>query len=592
MDKRYFLIGCFTLCLSACDNLPDYTPVDQVYWPEQNWNEDQRQKFYHTAQGTQLLPLKWFLALEQPSISLFSAPLFRNDDYIARFGFLPDTNKKYNPEALPVGFAVDRNFDNPNTGRHQTVVGITCAGCHTGQIEYEKEGVLYGIRIEGGSASANLDKFSVTLGVALTITYFDPFRFRRFARKVLGEDYTSEEKQDLKQQMRQYMFDPSSLAAAGLLTGFEDANTKAGFGRLSALERIGNVVFVNLSKKNLVAANAPANFPFLWYVSWLDWIQYNGSIHQPMTRNVGEALGVNSPINLTDPSPQKQLFQSTVQLGNLYELEGLLGGPYSFEDPNLPYQGLEYPAWPEPLLGRIDQQKAIKGARLYKQYCQHCHLPPIRSGEIHDSKYWSPANQYGKRFLKVTMVNIEVIGTDEHEAIGFARRVVRNNVVDLGALYVTDGKGTLMAGRALRVMIDKIINTWYDKNGVAEGDRPRMNGFRENRIRAPLAYKARPLDGVWATAPYLHNGSVPNLYQMLVPANERDKEFYTGNKRFDPRAVGFLSEEFSGGFEYDTSKTGNSNRGHEFSDSNSRGVIGPLLSDNQRWELIEYLKTM
>ena len=41
-------------------------------------------------------------------------------------------------------------------------------------------------------------------------------------------------------------------------------NTSAGFGRLSALERIGNVVFVNLGKKNLAVANAPANFPFLW----------------------------------------------------------------------------------------------------------------------------------------------------------------------------------------------------------------------------------------------------------------------------------------------------------------------------------------
>ena len=50
-------------------------------------------------------------------------------------------------------------------------------------------------------------------------------------------------------------------------------------------------------------------------------------------------------------------------------------------------------------------------------------------------------------------------------------------------------------------------------------------------------YKAAPRDGVWATPPFLHNGSVPNLYEMLIPAKERTKKFYIG-REFDPVKVG------------------------------------------------------
>jgi hypothetical protein len=50
-------------------------------------------------------------------------------------------------------------------------------------------------------------------------------------------------------------------------------------------------------------------------------------------------------------------------------------------------------------------------------------------------------------------------------------------------------------------------------------------------------WKAAPRDGVWATAPFLHNGSVPNLYEMLIPAAERTKKFWLGGD-FDPVKVG------------------------------------------------------
>ncbi|MCY1432981.1 hypothetical protein D9M71_489990 [compost metagenome] len=107
------------------------------------------------------------------------------------------------------------------------------------------------------------------------------------------------------------------------------------------------------------------------------------------------------------------------------------------------------------------------------------------------------------------------------------------------------------------------------------------------------AYKARPLDGIWATPPYLHNGSVPNLFQLLSPVAERDSQFYVGTFEYDPKFVGYRTERFPGGFLYKTSVTGNSNRGHEFRDGCRKdGVIGRALSPEERWALVEYLKVL
>ena len=94
-------------------------------------------------------------------------------------------------------------------------------------------------------------------------------------------------------------------------------------------------------------------------------------------------------------------------------------------------------------------------------------------------------------------------------------------------------------------------------------------------------YKAGPLNGIWATAPYLHNGSVPSLYQLLLPSRQRLATFKTGSRKFDSTNVGFDSE--NGPFQFDTSVSGNTNVGHPY---------GTLLNDDERWDLVEYLKTL
>ena len=107
--------------------------------------------------------------------------------------------------------------------------------------------------------------------------------------------------------------------------------------------------------------------------------------------------------------------------------------------------------------------------------------------------------------------------------------------------------------------------------------------------KAPRAYKARPLTGIWATAPFLHNGSIPNLKEILLPAGKRSKTFRLGTREYDTTAVGYLDvEKFDGkpSFVFDTSLPGNSNAGHEY------GTKDDQLTDDQRMELLEYLKSL
>ena len=144
----------------------------------------------------------------------------------------------------------------------------------------------------------------------------------------------------------------------------------------------------------------------------------------------------------------------------------------------------------------------------------------------------------------------------------------------------------------LRTVIQRIRDLQYNGLGLSPEARVAWDGYRDDQVTSPLAYRARPLDGMWATPPVLHNGSVPNLYELLSPADKRSKTFYTGTREFDIQRVGYVTSSFQGAFGFNTTTVGNSNAGHEFSNRPGKGVIGPELTDQQRFALIEYLKSI
>jgi uncharacterized protein (DUF2235 family) len=567
------LLGVAGISLFAFVNslqVPTIARPKYVAWLDQNWTSDQRQRFYHLAQGSELLPYAWFLALEQPRFTITGAPLLREDAYLQGFGFIPDSANSQNPDALPVGFSRDDRFVDPYTGQKNAVLGFTCAACHTGELFYGEQA----IRIDAGPSLVNLQKFSEALAFAVIWTYYDCFRFHRFANRVLGPVHTRADEVLLRKALKYYI----DTTIAEIKANLKLFPTDEGYGRTDALARIGNFVFgTELNNpKNMKAGTGPVNFPPIWDTSWFDWVQYNASIHQPMGRNVGEAMGVRSPINMLG-YPGVQL-QNTIRVENLHEIENLVGGETLGS-------GVLSPRWPEAILGKFDPEKVAKGKKLYDTLCVGCHQPPILSEEGRSSERWTTyASSEGHRFFKVTQIPLDRIGTDPNEAKNFAARTA-----DSGPL----GMGIISAREGLLAISKIIIAQAYAELKLTPERQKEWNGFRDNELLSPLVYKARPHNGIWATPPYLHNGSVPNLYALLSPVSERPTVFYLGMKQYDPVKLGLSTKPLWGAKEFRTDQPGNSNAGHEFKDGPlGNGVIGPKLSEDERMQIIEYLKTL
>jgi len=203
------------------------------------------------------------------------------------------------------------------------------------------------------------------------------------------------------------------------------------------------------------------------------------------------------------------------------------------------------PAYPYP----VDGSLAARGQPIYEQYCTGCHgtrEPPFR----HDPP--QPNESVG------TVVPIGEIGTDRWR-------------LDSYTWVLAVNQSTLYAG--------------YEKDwGFAPPYPQRFSHFRKQP-----GYANSPLDGIWLRAPYLHNGSVPDLWELLKPESERVGSFYRGNDVYDPKNVGFVStiaeQDGHKFFSFNTQQDGNRNTGH------AGKKYGTELPEKDKWALIEYLKT-
>ncbi len=643
---RTSVVGSLVLAvagMSACISVPTPDPVAEVVWLDQGWNVEDRQRFHHITQGTMTLPIpyEWFAALEQPETSFLSTPgMFTEEAYLRRFGFIPSPVSRFNPAGLPVGFAVDYRVQNPAIADGEfNAIGLTCAACHTGQMTYQGTSIRY----DGGPAMTDLVLFTEALAASLVETYLEGSRFDRFAARVLGATNTQSHQAELRVALEKSLknlllqvIEPIENEARELRAALSEAKltrpkkvfraarkvirdnraTDEGFTRLDALNRIGNSVFASDTDRdsNLAVIDAPVNYPHIWNASWFLWVQYDASIMQPMVRNSGEALGVSAHVVLDQRSPKA--FSSSIPLRNLFWIESQLAGASPTKAGR--FSGLEHPRWPAEILGPIDVERHRAGAELYRELCQSCHLPPIDSKEFWSERFWTPASGEGRQYLDLPIVDVGYVGTDPQQARVLSKRTVDTTGIGLdtriwvektdwfskGPVYtgaeksisstcepvqVEDAKSQSYA-LALGAVVQEVNNAWYRANGTPPAEQQIMNGNRPNCLRAPAAYKARPLNGIWATAPFLHNGSVPTIYDLLSPLEERPVEFYLGSQEYDPTRLGYRSEKASGYFKLDTRVRGNSNSGHEFADVERSGVIGRRLSEDERWALVEFLK--
>ncbi|WP_411385363.1 di-heme-cytochrome C peroxidase [Pseudomonas sp. MPB03] len=567
----------------ANPRLPFYEPIQQVHYLDQ-WSAAERQTYYFTPQGTQVKGLRydWFTALELP----FSQQRFASPEYLARFGFLIDPAQKATPENpgnLPVGFTRHQN-----AGSADQFLDITCAACHTGELRFKGQA----IRIDGGSAQHVLPSsvptlrggsFGQALVASLASTYYNPWKFERFARQVLGKDYDARH-EDLRKAFKDSL--DTFLRVAWNDTHRGLYPTEEGPGRTDAFGRIANASFGDaISAENYRVANAPVDYPQLWEMWTFDWVQWNGSAQQPMARNVGEALGVGATLNFFDaqgkPLQGDARYPSSVRVRDLNKIEETL-------------QLLKAPVWPEALLGAVDKPLAAKGRALFVENCAGCHVPKVVQGPDR------PVQQ-------LHMLPVKVIGTDPGTANNIADHrydltSLQWDPAELAKLEVqlhptpTEplDLSQLSVAKGLAYVTAFVENRAYRDAGVTPAERPALDGFGlPIGVRELRAYKARPLAGVWATPPFLHNGSVPTIYQLLSPQAERATTFYKGNFEYDPRHLGYRTEAFTNGFNFDTRITGNHNSGHEFrAGERGNGVIGRLLQPQERWALLEYLKVL
>jgi mono/diheme cytochrome c family protein len=653
----------------AARNVPAVERVDQVVYLNQGWGLERgskdRETYYYTSQGTTMHGIRysWFVNLERP----FHDSRFADPDHMRALNFIVDPfPTPANPDRLPIGFA--KRYDDTI---HDNVIGLTCATCHNGQLNFtdKSKRTTTAIRIDGGPAlSAITDvtpgSFQFELGVGLGETLINPLKFLRFAERVLGPSGNS---LGNKWRLWRNLSGVSlGLAKVGLGSSYPALYpVQEGYGRTDALARIGNVVFGdhmttnafarirnvvfgNTSAANYRVGDAPVSYPYLWNIWKFSWVQYGGSVSQPMARNQGEALGVGATFSVLDdygrPIPPSERFRTSISFENQNRIESTL-------------QTLTPPRWPADVLGPINQAAADHGKMLFEKNCVRCHGPHIASQAF--KQYTSPGRGPKDPLWVIRVIEFPKfnIGTDRTAADNFVRNRVditstgisfdelkylikREYDTDLErqAKFLPAQKQEIARstgeqaeelqkqlyeamppltedaiaqklnsidlrsvdwGTGLNILGMVIREKYYTDNHFSKEARECFDGFGTLDLPQVLdGYKPRPLEGVWATAPFLHNGSVPNLYEMLSPVEERSKRFFVGRREFDPVKVGLATEPVAGsssGFWLDTSIKGNSNCGHEFRNgSPSPGcqgeVYGPTFSPADRWALVEYLK--
>ncbi|HEY6258435.1 MAG TPA: di-heme-cytochrome C peroxidase [Xanthobacteraceae bacterium] len=560
--------------------------TDKPDFLSQGWSSADRAFFYTTSQGSQLMPYEWFLALARPN----SDVLFRADS-LTRFGYLPNPDKTNNPDGLPVGFVKD-------SGDNGDWIGMTCAACHTGQMKFAGKT----LQIDGAPTDADMWALISELGSALAETASSDMKFKVFADRVRALTAGHSEPDDLLRKDLQSFSDSFAKFLAS-----SKSEVAWGRARLDAFGMIFNrATGIDLDDlSNTHPPNAPVSYPFLWDTHWHDKVQWNGAAPNRLAierlgRNVGEVLGVFARTDIKRTILPPLFFKSTAKRVSQMLIEQKLST-------------LRSPPWPQ-ALAKIDAKKAAAGAKLYQQHCVSCHAITPRNKPLAPiTVTMTPATEVGTDPLMATNaknlqskggilegVTMPFLLSDPVPASGPSFELTAKIVA--GAILAPPdwetlpaelgGDGTKLFNaiktgqplpdspmtlfRSLKSKIDPNSNLW---KATADALQKRTANTDS------LSYKARPLDGIWATAPYLHNGSVPSLFQLLLPAKDRMKKFFVGTREFDPVNVGFVTEQRDGAFELDTSLPGNSNAGHDKYGTDT-------LTDEQRLQLVEYLKTL
>ncbi|MBV9992943.1 MAG: hypothetical protein JOZ72_16825 [Alphaproteobacteria bacterium] len=658
------LIGCSQQ--QTTTNKPQEPPKPPEKW--QGWTKQEQSWWYSTTQGSRLLPESWAKALEKKG----STDKVFGDDNLKSLNYITE----HNTSGWPIGFVVDTQSDQSrlsgakltyptmaaNGDLEKPWFGLNCSACHTNDMTYQG----HTMRLDGAPTLGDFQTMLEEMLDGLKETSTDGAKFDRFATAVLGGSATDAQKTTLRRELGELIAWEANLAAKN------DTPLRYGHGRLDAQGHILNKIEMlavlakptaEVGKQVAIAtpSDAPASYPFIWDAPIEDVVQYNGIVaNSPeytirgnvtnigaLGRNIGEVIGVFGQVDTKTPT-LIQGYNSTVQISNLIDLERRL-------------ITLDPPKWPD-WLGKLDDAKLALGKTIYeggtdsatgRNYhdmalgnCASCHenqkdvkntegkytsitvsFQPLQEGQ---TDIWLACNTYrfqsdsgwldGRRVLPLSSerfgaTNVSVAKMLKHTVV----EAIAGDAGDLAAKAWHDLVGQRYKSNLLRAPPpSRVVYLPGLKDTVA--NRAKQNQAKECLTQNAAAdsfnlhYKARPLDGIWATAPYLHNGSVPTLYDLLLPAtvmNESDKpppapvqcdrdgadkactrpdDFSVGSREYDPRLAGFVSTpNLPGTSEFHVYQAdgepvlGNYNNGHYY---------GVALDDKERWALVEYLKSL
>ena len=560
MAGSLILAGC-TPKPSASQSSPS-APAETVVWSQNGWSDAERAEYHHLAEGSELTSYELLAHL----VSVKTGKPFLEN--MERFGFIPDATSATNPHGLPVGLTTVHSRDKSHTGLE--MVGFNCAACHVGELSYRGKRV----RIDGAPSLVDLQSYQVELKDSLDATLRDPAKAVALAIAIVRDLHAGDSPSSV--DASSYASDPAAKTAGDVaaaptadknfhsvssqtadaadtsttlrgqtaLASFQRVlalakarlaylkngkllvdGTEPGPGRIDAFGAARNLLF----PKDAIRMQSPVSFPFIWDVpdttqqrsgTEAVWIHYDGNTNSILERNIGQALGMGA---VFDP----KTYESTLRIANLHRLEVLT-------------HKLNAPKWPADILGPSTRRKR---------------KPARRSSTTNAATA-----------TITTSTHLTDVGTDPQRANSFGQPVA----------------GGVPFPTAIKPILDGLKARAFADDGIPPADQATMDA---NPViwRATGQYLARPLTGVWATAPYLHNGSVPTLWHLLHPA-QRPAKFIVGNREYDPAKLGYATG--GNGWTFDTSQPGNSNIGH------AGDKYGTNLTEDQKAALLEYLKTI
>lgn len=564
-------------------------------------SSQERQAYYYADEGIQYLPVDVLLSLDRPfpsGLGLYDERLLARPE---RFGLYPNPYSQVLP---PIGITASEDKD------YVSMAGIACSTCHTQLIAKDGKSFL----VDGGSSLFAIDRFVKEMVFSIAYTALDPSQFNAFYDRYRARAKTHESKlhRDLKKRELKILRasshykrftsalsdhlagknpaidqDISSFVSHLNLTNTNNVSASKsnkpdgayptadqldselkmyGYlaGRLLFFYQQSKYAASNdktvgdsgLSRsnpwnvvKNLLAdrlkhqpesnwpkvTGGPINTPSIWRFDRSEWIFWEGVTNSMLERNMAQGLALLTSSSWTPGSES-----TTISIKKLHTVSAYASR-------------ITPPVWPEEILGKIDQAKATQGKEIYKNSCLGCHA---------DSSKDQTAS-FSYRYLDV--------GTDPNYYLGQIEPFVGGN-------FFTDG---------LTPWLRTFKDAAYKNEGI-QGQRDKYEAGRLNVIwKQPQsnAPAARPLYGVWATAPYLHNGSVLSIRELLKKPADRLTEFFIGSIEYNSNDLGFENVSSWYAFKLQTNCktcTGNSNQGHD---------LGTNLSDLEKDQLIEFLKS-